>query len=151
MVAIRSGFKIHYLYVSKLLDAWIGYNTSPEPMVCIIHYNQEVPELSTKVKHSPRFRSSLHQYTPVVLNYNCCGVAAVVLGLNWPVCFPPLSQVRRKSVSPGREVPRSTNLLAGAESLKLWDTLSIYDCRHLNKTNKNSSSSMKILIGPIPT
>ena len=81
--------------------------------------------------------SSAHQCTPVVLNYSCCGVAVVVLGLNWPVCFPPLSQVRRKSVSPGREVPRSTNLLAGAESLKLWDTLSIYDGGHSNKqTNK---------------
>ena len=42
----------------------------------------------------------------------------------------PLSQVRRKSVSAGREVPRSTNLLAGAESLKLWYILSIYDGSH---------------------
>ena len=30
----------------------------------------------------------------MVLNYSCCGVAVVVLGLNWPVYFPPLSQVR---------------------------------------------------------
>ena len=94
--------------------------------------------------------SSAHQCTPVVLNYSCCGVAVVVLGLNWPVCFPPLSQVRRKSVSPGREVPRSTNLLAGAESLKLWDTLSIYDGGHSNKQTKGliqSLSMYTVIIG----
>ena len=27
--------------------------------------------------------SSADQCTPVVLNYSCCGVAGVVLGLNW--------------------------------------------------------------------
>ena len=30
-----------------------------------------------------------HQCTAVVLNYSCCGVAGVVLGLNWPVCSLP--------------------------------------------------------------
>ena len=85
----------------------------------------------------------------------------MVLGLNWPVCFPPLSHVRRKSVSPAREVPRSTNLLAGAESLKLWDTLSIYDCGHSNKQNKQtlgllspkyhqSELSNEVLYDPVP-
>ena len=95
------------------------------PANCIVIENALGRELWTP--------SSAHQCTPVVLNYSCCGVAVVVLGLNWPVCFPPLSQVRRKSVSPGREVPRSTNLLAGAESLILWDTHSIYDGGHSNK------------------
>ena len=33
--------------------------------------------------------SSAHQCTPVVLNYSCCGVAGVVVGLNWPVCSNP--------------------------------------------------------------
>ena len=31
----------------------------------------------------------VHQCSQVVLNYSCCGVAVVMLGLNWHVCSTP--------------------------------------------------------------
>merc|ERR1739842_269644 len=49
-------------------------------VLCIISVMEEIPASLTKP-------SSAHQCTPVVLNYSCCGVAVVMLGLNWYVLF----------------------------------------------------------------
>ena len=51
-------------------------------VLCIISVMEEIPASLTEP-------SSAHQCTPVVLNYSCCGVAVVMLGLNWHVCSTP--------------------------------------------------------------